>query len=69
MSFDYSKLKGRIVEKYDTQAAFAQALGMSKNVLSGKMNGKVRFNSDEIVNIVALLGISESEIGAYFFRQ
>lgn len=30
MAFDYSKLKGRIIEKYGTQAAFAKAMGTSQ---------------------------------------
>ena len=26
MAFDYSKLKGRIIEKYDSQSSFANAM-------------------------------------------
>ena len=69
MSFDYSKLKGKIVEKYGTQTAFAHAMGVSKNVLSGKMKNKTRFTTDEIVSMIALLDIPECEIGKYFFTQ
>ena len=29
MAFDYSKLKGRIVEKFQTQQAFAKAMDLS----------------------------------------
>ena len=30
MSYDYSKLSGRIVEKCVTQACFAEAMGLSE---------------------------------------
>lgn len=69
MSFDYSKLKGKIIEKYDTQTAFAQAIGVSKNVFSGKMKNKTRFSTDDIVKMAALLDIPVCEIGEYFFTQ
>ena len=65
--FDYSKLKGRIVEKFGTQAAFSKAFGMSENSFSMKMNNKSRFTTDDIVKIVAMLDIPIDEIGLYFF--
>ena len=47
MAFDYSKLKGKIVEKFGTQGAFAKALGLSQRSLSFKLQGKVFFRQDE----------------------
>lgn len=67
MSFDYSKLRGKIVEKYGNQANFASALGISENTLSLKMNNKVRFTTDDITTISRLLEIDAGEIGKYFF--
>ena len=67
MAFDYSKLRGRIVEIFGTQAAFAEALGMSQKSLSSKMTGKVFFSQDEINCAVDLLRINPIEINAYFF--
>ena len=58
MAFDYSKLRGRIVEKYGNQAKFAAALGVSENTFSLKMNNKVRFTTDDI---------EADDIGGYFF--
>lgn len=34
MAFDYSKLKGRIIEKYDSQSSFANAMEWSERTLS-----------------------------------
>ena len=39
MAFDYSKLKGKIVEKFQTQQAFAKAMELSERSLSLKLNG------------------------------
>ena len=65
--FDFSKLKGRIIEKFGSQSAFAKVYKISKNSLSLKMNGKVPFSSDDIIKFSKLLDISRHEIGEYFF--
>lgn len=67
MAFDYSKLRGRIVEKYGSQTAFAKEFGISENSFSLKMNNKSKFSSDDIVKAVELLDIPKSEVGTYFF--
>lgn len=67
LAFDYSKLRGKIVEKYSSQAAFVEDFGISENSFSLKMNNKSRFSPDDIIKIVDMLDISKDEIGAYFF--
>lgn len=67
--FNYSKLRGKIVEVYRTEGAFAKALGYSNNTLSRKLNNKMRFTTDDIITIINLLNIPENEIGTYFFVQ
>ena len=69
MAFDYSKLRGRIVEKYGTQIAFSKAMGVSERTLSLKLNGKIYFSQDEIISISKLLDIPRDEIQLYFFVQ
>jgi len=69
MAFDFGKLRGRIVEKFGSQAAFARAFGVSRNTFSKKMNNKTRFTSGDIVKIAEMLEISDSEVGAYFFTK
>ena len=39
--FDYSKLRGRIKEKYDTQDAFADAIGIGRVSLSKRLNNQL----------------------------
>lgn len=67
VGFDYSKLKGRIIEKYGTQGRFAEALGVSMNAVSKKLNARTSFNKKEILVWAALLDIKQDEIGVYFF--
>lgn len=67
MAFDYSKLRGRIVEKYNSQTAFTKAFGVSENTLSLKLNNKIRFTTDDIIKISKMLEIPKNEIGQYFF--
>lgn len=67
VAFDYSKLKGRIIEKYGSQSAFVSEYGVSENTFSKKMNNKVRFTSDDIIKISKMLEIKKEDVGAYFF--
>ncbi len=67
MAFDHAKLRGRIIEKYGTQAEFAKAFGISENSFSMKMNNKSRFGSDDIIKMTAMLDIKKEDIGSYFF--
>ena len=69
MNYDYSKLIGRIVERYGTRSAFAAALGMSDKSLSSKLSNKIGFKQSEICKSSVLLGIQDQEIGTYFFTQ
>ena len=63
----YPKLKGRIIEKYGTQRAFADALGIDKATLSNKMTGKNMFSQEEILLSMELLNIED--VTPYFFEK
>lgn len=67
MAFDYSRLKGRIVEVYGTNAAFSKDMGWSERTMSLKMNGKVDWKQDEICKALVLLKLNMSDIQSYFF--
>ena len=67
MSYDYSKLAGRITEKYCTQAKFAEAMNLSERTISLKLNGKIDWKQAEIKKACDLLGIGVTKIPAYFF--
>ena len=63
----YPKLRGKIYEKYGTITAFADALGVSKQVVSMKLNKHLGFTIANIEKWAELLDIQQEEIGAYFF--
>lgn len=66
MSNDYSKLLGKITEKFGTQAEFANALGISERSVSLKLNNKVSWKDSEIAKAVEILEIDPENIPAYF---
>lgn len=63
----YSKLRGRIVEKFGSQVRFAEAIGISQVSLSRKLNCEVGFSQKEIVKWAELLDIKTKDYGLYFF--
>ena len=67
MSFDYSKLRGLIVEKVGSQNNLAEKMGLSKQSLSAKVNNKVAFTQDEMCKIIHILHITHRDISKYFF--
>lgn len=67
MVFDFSKLSGKIVEKYGTQYNFAKAMNISEHTLSEKLNNKVPWKTNEIAKAVSLLHLSHTDIPMYFF--
>jgi hypothetical protein len=67
MSYNYSKLSGRIVEKFGTQANFAEAMNLSERSVSLKLNNKVGWKQSEILDASKLLDFSQEEIPEYFF--
>ena len=69
MTFNYDKLRGRIVEKYGTQGRLAKELGVSERTLSLKLNNKIFFTQDEIARMSMLLNINLERIQYLFFEQ
>lgn len=67
MEFDFSKLIGKIKEKYKNRDDFAKIIGLSSNSLSKKLNNKVPFTSPEIYKIVEVLDVDVKDIAIYFF--
>lgn len=67
--YDYSKLRGKIKEKYENEYNFAKALGISSHTISVKLNNLVDFKQKEINKICDLLGIPEAQIRKYFFTK
>jgi transcriptional regulator with XRE-family HTH domain len=67
--YDYSKLRGRIVEKFGTMSSFAEELGITLVAVSNKMNNKTGFTRSDIEKWASLLDISSSDYDVYFFAH
>lgn len=66
-TYEYAKLRGRIVEKFGTLYAFAEKLGISNVSMSKKLNGKTGFSQTDIEEWGKELEIPKSEYIDYFF--
>ena len=69
MSFNHSKLLGRMREYGYTQKELAEAIKMNKATLNQKLKNKSHFTTEEMDSISGLLDIPKNEIGIYFFNQ
>lgn len=69
MSFNYSKLKGRITEVYGSQHNFAAALGKYDAYVTRILKGAAFLSSVEIETWAEALNIDASEILSYFFAR
>ena len=67
--YDTSKLRGRIVEKYGTQNAFADAINNSISFISQYLNGKKKLDQPTIDKWADALDISAEEIPVFFFTK
>lgn len=63
----YRKLYGRICEKFGSQKAFAEHIGVSEVTVSGKLRGKIQFSRKDIIVWCNSLDINTDEVGDYFF--
>lgn len=67
VSANYSKLRGRIKEKFGNQDNFAAAMEMDRSTLSLKLNGKSDWTKQEMEKACIILDISLAQVYLYFF--
>ena len=67
VKFDYSKLKGRIVEKCGTRKAFAEMVGIAECTLVSRLKCDTYFTQAEIFKAAEILEIPMESIFEYFF--
>ena len=65
----FMKLRGRIVEKYGTQSAFAKKIGRSEVSVVNKLNGKTEFSQKDIIDWSNALDITKDEVGSFYFAE
>ena len=69
VEYDYSKLLGRIKEKYGTRENLVEKITISITSLNLRLNNKLKFDQQDIKELCEALEIEESEIPAYFFTK
>ena len=67
IEFDYSKLRGRIIEKFGTMRSFAESMHMHANTLSRKMGNTLVWNQEEMLRAMDLLGEKSQKNQGLFF--
>lgn len=67
MSYDYTNLKRRMMEKGYNQSSLCAELGMNEGVFSLRINSERAFRQGEIEKICEILDIKPKDISAYFF--
>lgn len=64
---DKWKFLGRVVEAGFSQRSLAKKIGISKNTLNSKVNGRGCFDTDQIDKICSVLGITSGKEKADIF--
>lgn len=66
---EHQKLRGRIVEIYGSQGAFAKKIGKTEQCITAKLSGKTQFSQADIIAWSNALQINVDEVGVYFFAN
>lgn len=69
MTFNYSKLIGRMAEKGETRESISAKLGISSLAFRNKLSGKTQFKHDEMAKLIEVLDIDPERIAFYFFAE
>lgn len=64
-----NKLLGAMAEKRISQRELARRLGVSKNTINTKINGKAHFNTEEATKICDILEIHDPNMKVEIFLQ
>jgi len=69
LSFDYSKLRGKIREIFGTEERSSKEMSPPTVSLSFKLNGKREWTQQEINRACELLTLERADIPEYFFNS
>ena len=66
MNEQNKRLNARIKAAYGSQSAFARKLGVTRALVSGKLNGRFRYTKRDVIRWGSLLDIKPEEFRAWF---
>ena len=64
-----NKLRGRIIEKFETQEKFAEALGITPGTVSKTLRNESKLTREELIEWGNLLEIPKDDLPSYFFAN
>ncbi len=67
MPFNYNKYRGRIVEKFESQAEFAVAMGWYECSTYLNLNGERGWKQPDVYKTIRMLSLNQNNIPVYFF--
>lgn len=67
MNYEYKKLRGRIIERFESYRKFAKAIHVSAVAVSNKLNGKTQFSQRDVELWAGTLEICKYDYGEYFY--
>lgn len=67
VTFNYSKLRGRIKEMLGTQDRFADAIGIGRVSVSQRLNNSLEFSQQEMLKTAEVLQFPMEQMTEYFF--
>lgn len=67
MNYKTDKIRARIVEKFGSQKAFAEAAGINETTLSKNLKNGIEWKGSNMMKAIKLLEIPNTEIDLYFF--
>lgn len=69
MKFDYSKLRGRIIEKFGSYEAFNKAAGWHEYKVNRILNNSHKLFTGDMETLMDMLEIEPTDIKVYFFNK
>ena len=66
---DYMELRVRIIRAYGSISRFCDETGINRTQLVHTMKNGLPMRAETIFKLTESLGISENEVGGYFFRK
>lgn len=68
MPYKTDKIRGRIVEKFGSQKAFAEAMNINETTLSKILNNGTEWKASSALKAIKMLEIPNNEVDLYFFE-
>lgn len=65
--YNYSKLRGKIIEKFGSITAFCQEVELSEPSIHSKLKHRTEFTQSQIIKSCILLDIQLKDMFKYFF--